>query len=159
VLLCLEFSSCIALSYYGSRLWLLNFCSVVGGVTGLWVGQSGVDFQQRGEIFHSSKTSTRSPGPTWPSIQWVMRSFFAGVKWSIRELPSCVCLVLKLQMSEVVPLFPLCGFMACTKTTYLFLTFLTSYLQRTLTSFCFLCTHYKTVYKGMIVRVCVHQPS
>jgi hypothetical protein len=45
--------------------------------------------------------------------------FFPGVKWLVRELPSCHCLVLKLQMSEAVPLFPLCAFMACTKTTYL----------------------------------------
>jgi len=66
--------------------------------------------------------------------------FFPGVKWLVRELLSCRCLVLKLQMSEAVPLFLLCAFMACTKTTYLFLTFLTSNLQRTVISFCFLCT-------------------
>jgi len=85
--------------------------------------------------------------------------FFPGIKWSVHELPSCHCVVLKLQMSEAVPLFPLCAFMACTKTTYLFLTFLTTNPQRTLISFCFLCTHYKTVYTGMIICVCTSAQS
>jgi hypothetical protein len=85
--------------------------------------------------------------------------FFSGVKWSVHELPSCHCLVVKLQMSEAVPLFRLCAFVACTKTTYLFLTFLTSNLQRTLISFCCLCTHCNTVYTGIIIYVCTSAQS
>jgi len=34
---------------------------------------------------------------------------FSRAKWWVHELPSCHCLVLKLQMSEDVPLFPLCA--------------------------------------------------
>lgn len=154
MLLCLEFSSYITLSYYESYFWLLNFCSVVGGVTGQWAGQSGVDFQQRGEIFHSFKTSQPQSRAHLVFCSMGNEVFFLGVKWSVHELPSCHCLGLKLQMSEAVPLFPLCAFMACTKTTYLFLTFLTSNLERTLISFCFLCRHCKTMYTGMIICMC-----
>lgn len=83
--------------------------------------------------------------------------FFPGVKWSVRELPSCHWLVLKLQMSDAVPLFPLCAFMACTKTDYLFFNFFNLWSSKN--SNTILSLHTKTVYTGMTICVCTSAQS
>ena len=52
--------------------------SVLGIVTRLWVGRSGVRMSEGAEIFLFSETSRPAAGPTQLPIQWAS-GFFPGV--------------------------------------------------------------------------------